>query len=175
MTQPVTAKQLAQLLDEYAAPLNLNASQWSRSPDDCVQEAFLALARQSERPENSVAWLYRVVRNHALNEFRSNQRRMVREQNAATENYSDRCLDQKNQNPAQLTQDQEERDQLLRVLDSLEPKDRELIVLRIWSGLTWVEIAELAEISSSSAQRNYVAALNHLKQLLESKCLTKPS
>ena len=168
LTKSVDAKQLACLLDEYSAPLAFYASQWSRSPEDCVQEAFVALAGQVKPPEHPVSWLFRVVRNQALNEFRSSQRRNKRERIAARPNIQ--VLD-----PANQSEFDEEQNRMLGVLKQLPPDDRELIVLRIWSGLSWSEIAGLTKTSSSSAQRRYVAALEKMKLRLEPECLTKPN
>ena len=158
MAKPLDAKTLGRILDEHSRPLRLYASQWSRTPEDCVQEAFVALASQIPPPENEVAWLYRVVRNRAINELRANQRRAEREKIAA------RHFMTESQNQIELEESQA---QLMKTLDGLKPEDRELIVLRIWSGLTWAEIGELTGASSSSAQRNYVSALKLLKKRLE--------
>ncbi len=166
-SKPIEPKQIARLLDENARSLALYASQWTRSPDDCVQEAFVELASQKVCPDNPVAWLFRVVRNRALNELRSRQRRSKREQSAA------RTDTQLNDPAAKFILEDEQRE-LMSVLKKMAEDDRELIVLRIWSGLTWEEIAKLTATSSSSAQRRYVAALEKMKLRLESKCLTKP-
>jgi len=56
-------------------------------------------------------------------------------------------------------------------LDSLSAEDREVVVLRVWSDLTWQQIGELMDTSSSSAQRRYAGALEKLKQFLEPTCL----
>lgn len=133
-----------------------------------MQEAFVALAGQTKPPENPVAWLFRVVRHRAFNEFRSSQRRTERERNVAQPNFH-------RSDPADLTEIDEERKRMLGVLEQMQSDDRELIVLRIWSGLSWGEIAELTETSSSTAQRHYVAALEKMKIRLETKCLTKPN
>ena len=74
---------LGRLLDEHGAALVLYAQQWCETPEDVVQEAFLALVRQAALPENLVAWLYRVVRNEALSASRSSGRRARREAAAA--------------------------------------------------------------------------------------------
>ena len=166
LTKPVKAKQIATLLDEYAKPLALYASQWTRSPDDCVQESFVELAAQAVCPDNPVAWLFRVVRNRAINELRSRQRRNKREQAVAR---ADALTD----DPAVRYLVEDEQRQMMAVLEKMPNDERELIVLRIWSGLTWGEIADLTGTSSSSAQRRYVAALEKMKLRLESKCLTK--
>ncbi|MFV2068691.1 MAG: RNA polymerase sigma factor [Pirellulales bacterium] len=77
------AGRLAELVDAHAAALELFASRWTAAPEDCVQEAFVELARQTSEPENVGAWLFRVVRNRALNVARSDRRRREREQVAA--------------------------------------------------------------------------------------------
>ena len=45
MNGPIDAEQLGRLLDEHGAALALYATQWTDSPDDCVQEALVELAR----------------------------------------------------------------------------------------------------------------------------------
>ena len=50
----------ARLIDTHAASLVLYARQWSGTPEDVVQEAFLKLVRQRRPPDDAVAWLYRV-------------------------------------------------------------------------------------------------------------------
>lgn len=165
MSKPVESHEIADLLDQYAASLEFYASQWTVSPEDCVQEAFVALAGQTKPPDNPVAWLFRVVRNRALNEHRASRRRHERERIAAQPNLH-------RSDPEDQSEIEEERNRMLGVLKQLKPDDRELIVLRIWSGLSWSEIAKLTVTSSSSAQRRYVAALEKMKIRLETTCLT---
>ena len=57
---------LASLFDAHAAALALYARQWCDGPEDIVQEAFVKLARQRPPPDRAVPWLYRVVRNGAI-------------------------------------------------------------------------------------------------------------
>jgi len=58
---------LGRLVDRHAAALELYARQWCDTPEDVVQEAFLKLASQRSLPDKPAAWLFRVVRNGALN------------------------------------------------------------------------------------------------------------
>jgi len=167
LTQPITAKDLAQLLDLHANPLRLFAAQWSNSPDDCVQEAFVQLAAQPTQPDKPVAWLYQVVRRRALNDLRGSKRRFNREQSVARKETSVN-------DPSNRMMIDEEQRRIQNSLELLPAESRELIVLRIWSGLKWSEIGQLTGCSTSAAQRRYVAALKIMKDSLESKCLTKP-
>jgi RNA polymerase sigma factor (sigma-70 family) len=155
---------LATLLDQHAAALELYASQWTANPADSVQEAFIALAsllQESDTPlEYLTAWLYRTVRNQALNAARTYRRRQHHEQIAA------RLTECRHENQLAMT----EHLPLLEAIDALPTTEREFVVLRIWSALTWQEIADLTKTSSSSAQRHYVAALTKLRQHLEPSC-----
>jgi RNA polymerase sigma-70 factor (ECF subfamily) len=151
---PVDAALIADMYDRHAAPLALYARQWTTSADDCVQEALLELARQPTRPDNAVAWLYRVVRNRAMNSARASRRRTGHEQ-AAASGFAGK-------HNSQL--DPTTRVDLNDALLMLEPMSREIVVLRIWGGLAWQEIAEVAGGSKSGAQRYYVQALEQLRK-----------
>src|SRR5690348_14180121 len=88
MTGPIDAELLGRLLDEHGTALALYASQWTDTADDCVQEALVELARQRQTPDHVVAWLYRVVKNRALNAARGARRRRERESRAMAERFA---------------------------------------------------------------------------------------
>jgi len=154
MPQPVDPAALGELFDRHAAALALYARQWTPAADDCVQEAFIELARQTATPDNPAAWLYRVVRNRALNAARGARRRTTHEQQAAGEHRFSGAGP-----TAHL--------ELTDLLAQLDPHAREIVVLRIWGQLSWEEIAAVVGGSKSTAQRNYVQALQQLRKLGE--------
>jgi len=151
---------IAELLEHHAAALQWFASQWTTAAEDCVQESLVELARQETLPENPAAWLYRVVRNRALNAARAEHRRRGHEEDASML-YTARRQQEANRADALA---------LAEAVDALEPAARELVILRVWSGLGWQEIAELVGTSSSTAQRHYVRALTELRMQLEPSC-----
>lgn len=153
MSEPVDAKLIAELFDRYAAALELYAAQRTSSPQDSVQEAFIQLAQQPERPHDSVAWLFRVVRNHALNACRAEYRRVTHEAAAARR-------ERKASDSHDLTE-------LRDLLEQLPEDLREIVVLRIWGHLSWQEIAELTGGSRSATHRRYADALRQLRHALE--------
>jgi RNA polymerase sigma-70 factor (ECF subfamily) len=157
MPLPVDARAIAELFDRHAAALTLYARQWTTAPDDCVQEAFIELARQPEAPTSPAAWLYRVTRNRALNALRSARRRTTHEKAVGMARGE---MNLKTANP-------ELRLEAAELLRALAPDQREIVVLRVWGGLAWQEIAELVGSSKSSAQRTYVQALEQLRRLGE--------
>src|SRR5260370_41699857 len=77
------AHEFARLVDEYGPALILYARQWCGAPEDVVQDAFLKLVVAREPPREIVPWLYRVVRNGALDIAKTSRRREQRERRAA--------------------------------------------------------------------------------------------
>lgn len=151
---------LAWVLDRHAAALELFARQWCDCPDDVVQEALIELARQSRAPDDVVCWLYRVVRNRAISAGRSSRRRRDRESTAspACEWFAcspDDALDARAAAEA---------------LAALPREQREVVVARLWGGLTFAEIGRLIGASDSAAHRRYEAALEELRKRLNVPC-----
>ena len=152
---------LARLLDRHGAALALLARQWCGAAEDVVQEAFVRLARQRECPSDPVAWLYRVVRNGAITAGRAESRRRRHEQvaSAAARGWfadeADTMID------AQAAAD---------ALAQVPLDEREIIVAHVWGGLTFEQIAELFQSSSSTVHRRYQAGLVALRELLGEAC-----
>jgi RNA polymerase sigma-70 factor (ECF subfamily) len=144
---------LTRLLDEHGARLVLYAQQWCEGPEDVVQDAFVALARQPVAPADAAAWLYRAVRNGAISAARKSQRRTRHEAFAAEAR------------PAWFTSpvaDGLDAAAATAALEELPIEVRETVVLRLWSDLPFDEIARLTATSTSTSHRRYnqgIAAL----------------
>jgi RNA polymerase sigma-70 factor (ECF subfamily) len=156
---------IARLIDAHAAPLVLYARQWCGVPEDVVQEAFLKLVRQRHPPEYAVAWLYRVVRNGALDAAKMARRRQQREAAVAR--------------PVRWFVESEvdglDADTAVAALERLPPEQREIIVARHWGGLSFEQIAEVAGCSASTAFRRYSAGVEALRQRLGVTCPNRSS
>ena len=155
---------LLQMLDEHGAALVLYAQQWCDGPEDVVQGAFIRLMRQRPVPENVVGWLYRVVRNDAVSQSRSTSRRVRHEAAAGSDRMpwfkpaTDEALDAK---------------EAVAALQLLSSELREVVVLRLWSGLSFDEIAELTGASTSTAHRRYENGLRLLRENWSVTCPNK--
>ena len=159
------ATQLGRLIDAHAAALVLYARQWCAAPEDVVQDAFLKLVAQAKTPEPAVAWLFRVVRNRAISVARSERRRRQREASAAAAPWF--ALDP----DARL-----EAAELHESLAALPLEEREVIISRVWGGLTFEQIGQLAGCSTSMAYRRYAAGLATLRERMGGlQCPTNPS
>jgi RNA polymerase sigma-70 factor (ECF subfamily) len=111
--------------------------------------------RELPPPDNIVGWLYRVVRNAAVSASRKNCRRARHEAASAAER-------QPWFNPA--TDDAIDAAAAAAALESLPIDEREVVVLRLWNGLTFEEIAGLIATSTSTAHRRYENGLKRLRQ-----------
>jgi RNA polymerase sigma-70 factor (ECF subfamily) len=160
-----SAELIGRLLDEHGPALALYAAQWTDAADDCVQEALVELARQPAVPDCVVAWLYRVVKNRALNAARGARRRRERESRVAHERF---VLSQ-----SAGAFDRGDALAVVEALDRLAMNEREVVVMRIWGGLTFEEIAAALEVSSSTAHRMYQQALSQMRDVLEAPCSPK--
>ncbi len=159
------ADRLAKLIDTHAAALELFAGRWTSWPEDCVQEAFVELARQPSEPRSVTAWLFRVVRNRAMNAARSERRLREREQAAARLRPTDVSVPFTDSLDAETA---------IEALGKLDSDAYEVITLRIWAELSFTQIAEVLGCSVSSAHRRYRRALQKLRDILEpTSCRTK--
>ena len=184
MADGITPELLGRLLDEQGGALALYAAQWTDSPDDCVQEALIELARQRPVPDSPVAWLFRVVRNRAISRARAARRRERHESLAGELRLRERegvgslwpadtfpdgkSHSAKDSRPLYSAEPHE----VAGALESLDREQREVIVARTWGGLGFEQIAELVGCSTSTAHRRYIAGLAALRERLDVACHT---
>lgn len=151
-------------MDRHAAALALYARQFCNGPEDVVQEAFLRLSALDRAPDDPASWLYRVARNLAIDAARAAGRRRRHEAKAAAR--ADEWFDPTT-GSAGSEVDPEEAG---RALAGLPVEQREVVVARIWGGLTFEQIAEVSGSSSSTAHRLYARGLETLRQRLGAPC-----
>jgi RNA polymerase sigma-70 factor (ECF subfamily) len=156
----MTPQQLEQLILTHQRSLELFASQWTTSPEDCVQEAFLRLHRQKKHIANEAAWLFRVVRNLAIDQGRSDASRSNREQFVGRQ----RSLFASSNSQLIAT------DELEHAIRQLPDSEREVIVARVWGKLTLNEISESFGIAISTAHRRYNQGILSLQSHFEISC-----
>jgi len=161
----MSAREFAQLVDDHAPALILYARQWCDGPEDVVQEAFLKLVALPQPPREVVPWLYRVVRNGALDCGKMARRRQRREQAAAR---PERWF-------VELAVEGLDAATAVAALQRLPLDQREAIVARLWGGLSFEEIAGLANCSASTAFRRFSAGIDALRLELGVPCLNLSS
>ena len=155
-------KQLERIYREHRQGLFTLALSITRCPDlaeDAVQEAFARLWRSAVRPEGDVvSYVFASVRNAALDQARHRR---------APGHPAVSVFDADPATPLSAAIDAERRQGVRRAVDGLPPKQRQTVVLRLYAGLTFRQIAEtLAEPLQTVASR-YRRALERIKESLE--------
>lgn len=157
--------EIARLLDVQGPPLVMYARQWCPAAEDVVQDAFLKLVRLRQPPREPVAWLYRVVRNGAIDAAKTARRRKQREIGVARPErwFVEPAVDWLDAETA------------VSALRKLPIEQSEIIVAHLWGGLTFELIAELAGCSASSAFRRFSAGIDALRAELGVLCESRSS
>jgi RNA polymerase sigma-70 factor (ECF subfamily) len=122
--------------------------------EDVVQETFMALLQLEKAPDEPEHYCLRAFRNRSLNYRRSLWRRLAREWESV------RWFEPHH------SQEEEEAEAMRRLAD-LPAEQREVIVLKIWHGLTFEEIGTLLELSPNTAAGRYRYGLEKLKRCLK--------
>jgi len=143
------------LLEDHRRGLVLFARPWSgAAAEDVVQDAFLKLLSENPFPDSPKAWLYRVVRNAAIDRQRKESR--CRNDSPRLDDWFEPVADEPFDGEA-----------LTAALESLDAEIREIVVAKIWSDLTFREIAELTERPISSVHLDYQRGIEQLRKLLK--------
>lgn len=159
-----TCEEWTAWLDRHGAALVLFARQWvaSRSDaEDVVQEAFVRCWRSRSEATDLAAYLYACVKHGALDRKRDRARQCRREQAVA-----------RPEGEALFAGEPLEHDERRAAIDvalsELPEAQREVLVLKIWGGLSFPQIADVLRISSNTAASRYRYALAKLRgQLAE--------
>ena len=167
MTNPPAGDAVADMFNAHAPALVLYARQWvgAAAAEDVVQRVFARLlsdlAAAGRLPDDPRTWLFRCVRNEAVTAWRADRRRDRRERAAgaaAAGWFAPRPDDRIDARAAEAA------------LAALPPVQREVVTLRIWSGLTLAQTAAVTGLAVSSVHYHYAAALAALRSRLESPC-----
>ena len=130
--------------------------------EDAVQEAFAAIWRSAStyRPERGAAggWLYTVARNAIVDRLRRNGPAADAElpELAAVE-----------PGPAQRAEDSYVSWRVHRALEELQPREREVIELAYWSGMSQSEVADYLGLPLGTVKTRTRSGLAKLATVLE--------
>jgi RNA polymerase sigma-70 factor (ECF subfamily) len=148
-------------LDRHGAALVLFARQWVFShsdAEDIVQEGFVRFWRSRHRATDPAAYLYACVKSCVL-EWRRGRSRQSRRERAAARPEAESLF----AGPLEQDERRAHVDAALRIL----PEDqREVVVMKIWGGLSFPQIAGALRISPNTAASRYRYALAKLREQL---------
>lgn len=152
----LSADDVRRLYDQHGPALVLYASSFvadGGAAEDVVHGVFLKLLRGKQIvPDAPVAYLYRAVRNAALNTRRDRSRDAPLPDQEIWFTHRER--------------NREAAFALQQALRELPDEQREAVVMRIWSGMTLEEVAEATDVPLNTASSRYRYALAKLRERL---------
>lgn len=152
----LSAEDVRRLYDQHGPALVAYACSFVRdaaAAEDVVHQVFLRLlSADVTMPDVPVAYVYRAVRNAALNARRSE--------------LKDVALDPQGSVFEHRGGNREAALALQKALAELPDEQREVVVMRIWSGLTLEEVATASGVPVNTAASRYRYALEKLREKL---------
>jgi RNA polymerase sigma-70 factor (ECF subfamily) len=146
----------------------------SRDVDDLVQDIFIKILRRLHTFQGKstlFTWIYEITINHCRDELRRRKRRRWFSLQSLPQERVDQIAIE-DESVSEQIERSEMRRQLRRAVNQLDPKYRELIVLRDFEELDYVEIAKITGITLSLVksrlyQARQILAAKMKKYLLE--------
>lgn len=145
-----------------------NLARWlmrnEHDAEDMVQEAYLRAFKffQGFRGVDGRAWLLAIVRNTCYSWLEQNRAQELK--TAFDEKIH--SVDRDTSNPATLALQSADHQMLRKALNELPVEFREIVVLRDLEGLSYKEIAEIANIPAGTVMSRLARARERLKQVL---------
>lgn len=123
---------------------------------DVLQDSLVETWRRAGHKAPDDALVYATIRRRAIDLFRSTERRQRREQTAYEILWLDQPADGPGIDPA-----------LDEAVQRLPNHLREVLIVRIWGGLTFQQIAHSLDIPADTAASRYRYALDHLRRSMK--------
>lgn len=144
--------------------------------EDLVQETYVKAYRffsQFQEGTNAKAWLFRILKNTFINEYRKAKRTPdevdMEKIEPILESHIDvslREMDTPDTNPSRALQNSETREQLRRALDKLDPEHKLVINLVDVEGYAYREVADILELPIGTVMSRLFRARKKLRSLL---------
>jgi RNA polymerase sigma-70 factor (ECF subfamily) len=154
-------RELEQMYDECSQQLFTCALAITRRKElaeDAMQNAFCKLITLKERPQTLKLYVFRSVRNAAIDILRKEKR-----MNAFSEDY----IYPTRSTPRDHSETSEFQQRVVQAMQQLSDDERETVVHHLYADLTFREISELREISINTVMSWYRRGIEKLRIELE--------
>jgi len=145
-----------------------NLARWltrnEHDAQDVVQDAFLRAFKFFDgfRGGNSRSWLLSIVRNTTYTWLQKNRRQEV----ATVSDEEIHKIEDPSSNPEVLLFKNSDRQELIRAVEQLPVEFREILILRELEGMSYKEIAEMADVPIGTVMSRLARARKQLQQSL---------
>ncbi|MBZ0271349.1 RNA polymerase sigma factor [bacterium] len=130
--------------------------------DEVTQKTFVSAYRNLagfEGRSSLKTWLYRIAVNYSKNLVRDRKRREGEEVKDTMASYSP--------DPTEPMEQDEKRQQVAEMVETLPPRQKQVLKLRVGGELSFAQIAEILGCSVSAAKVNYHYAVKALRSRID--------
>jgi RNA polymerase sigma-70 factor (ECF subfamily) len=173
------AKAFERLLGKHKKPVYnfcLRMLQERSAAEDAMQEVFLRVVRSAKDWQQNAkftTWLYTIARNHCIDALRKAGHRKtasldqtLQEGEGEGSTLSDRLSDEESVTPDRGAESARLRRKLTEAIASLSDEQREVFVMREYSGMPFKDIAAVVGVPENTVKSRMRYALEHLKSHL---------
>ena len=135
---------------------------------DLSQEAFVRAYRNIKkiRPESGFfPWFYQILKNLCISHLRKRKHR--RAQSLDVEGCPEAEAPNDNFSPNEIAERNENKDRVWQAIGRLDPKHREVIILRHFQNMSYEQIAETLFCNKGTVTSRLYYARKHLEELLK--------
>ncbi len=156
----------SEIYEEFIDSLFAYGSKITRDRElvkDCIQDIFIDLQRfqpNLHHPEYIEFYLFKSLKNCILQRFKDNKKMQSLPVNEMVVFDLQFNIEQ---DVFDLESDQLRVEKLKRILQTLDPKKRELLFLKFSTGLNYVEIGQLLGINPDTVKKQVYRTLDHLR------------
>lgn len=162
---------LAPLVRRYASPLLTFIRRMvgdEHRSEELFQEVFLRVwtkRKQYRFPRSFRSWLFAIAANHCRTDYR--RRRLATVSLAGDEEFS---VQSAGRSPVESAMATETARQVSAAVERLPARQRTVVVLRIWNGMSYGEIAEVLGCTDATVRSHMHHGLAALRGWLEADC-----
>lgn len=135
----------------------------TQDAEDILQDTFVMAYRKIHKYKNNTcfsAWLYRIARNLSYDSMKKSKRLLLFDK-SEIENMLENCVQQVDVH--------DEREQIIQeVLEQLNFKEKNILILRIYEEKSYDEIAYIMNIGESACRKQYERARKKFIKLYDS-------
>ncbi|MDM0588901.1 sigma-70 family RNA polymerase sigma factor [Clostridium perfringens] len=135
---------------------------------DLTQEIFISMLKSlggfDDEKASFRTWLYKIASNKIIDNYRSTYYKYV----TVVDEFEEGLVGYKNdlEESFQLKEDAKE---ILEIINTLNTSIQQILRLKIFGGMTFLEIASLIDMSESTVKTKYYSSIKKIKKILEVK------
>ncbi|MDZ5044228.1 sigma-70 family RNA polymerase sigma factor, partial [Clostridium perfringens] len=135
---------------------------------DLTQEIFISMLKSlggfDDEKASFRTWLYKIASNKIIDNYRSTYYKYV----TVVDEFEEGLVGYENdlEESFQIKEDAKE---ILEIINTLNTSIQQILRLKIFGGMTFLEIASLIDMSESTVKTKYYSSIKKIKKILEVK------